>query len=243
MSFTNILDSQTGQILRQYLPPSTPGPAGPPGTGVPGPQGDIGPEGPPGPQGPQGVKGPSFMNAEHGYFYYEKSGGSHETIEIGNSFLLNSPWGINPPPPTAGLVPFNNIICNLGSSGPNQTAGTAVQFLKDGVYRLDYTANFTPNEEGLNLYGIQLASTGVSGGGSGYTIMPGSTVSSYGTYEDQGVDRPISLSGSYMIRLTDLEPNFFYVTLIVAINPSSGDYGRIKLEAPTTVSLSINQIA
>lgn len=232
MSVSEILDKNTRQILSSYLPPSTgtPGPQGPQGV-----QGDTGAIGATGPTGP---RGPSFMDAQHGFFYYNKISGNQDAIFPGYCFLLNSGWGINPPPPTSGFVVNNNVTSNMGN-GANPSSGTTVEFLKDGVYKLDYSVNFSAEIPGSNLYGVCIASSRVVGGGSGFAPLHGSTVSLTQNVTINEVQS--SLSGTYMIQLTNLtisEP--FYIMLAVAPDPI---YNAIALNAPTTVSLTINQVA
>lgn len=238
MSVSEILDRNTGQILKSYLPPGEPGPtgpAGPPGTGVPGPQGVKGDTGPAGPQGPPGPQGPSYKDTQHGYFYHDKQGGANVTVASGFSFLLNSPWGINPPPPTSAFVVNNNVVCNLGVASFKATPGTQIGIIKNGVYRLDYTASISSTFDGPTLMGLALC--GSTTDGSGFVNLPGSSSLTQVT-SNGGADTVAQVvSGSYLIEITNGLP--YYVMLYVDINTVED----VVLIAPTVVSLTINQIA
>ncbi len=227
MSVSEILDKNTRQILSSYLPPST---------GTPGPQGAQGAQGDPGATGPTGAtgpRGPSFSDAVHGFFYYNKINGANENIATGTAFKLDSPWGINPPPPSpGGFVINNNVLCDLPDNAAS-TPGTQIGILKDGTYRLDYTVNFYAEIPTVIVYAACLA--GSKDDGSGYEVLPGSTSS---MMPPLAQDVNASLSGSYMIQKTDGLP--YYVMLVCG---PTDDYAAMALQAPTCVSLSINQIA
>lgn len=239
MSVSEILDKNTGQILSRYLPASGDvgpvGPTGPQGTSVPGPIGPTGTTGGAGPQGVPGPQGPSFRDLQHAFFYYNKTSGSHEDIYQGYGFLLNSPWGINLPPPTSAFFVNNNVICNLGT-GINATAGTQIQIIKDGVYKLDYSATCSARNSGTSVVGVALC--GSTTNGSGFVTLAGSSVLNQVFYVDQSAtSNAQNVAGSYLIQITNGAP--YYIMLYVDLNSD----GPISLVAPAVVSLTINQIA
>ena len=103
-------------------PPGETGPAGPPGeTGPPGPPGETGPAGPPGETGPAGPPGETGPAIEGVYF-----GNQTQTVDADSTMTF-----------TLLIATPNNTVTTDGSS---------ITLEEEGIYKIGYNLNFTPDE-------------------------------------------------------------------------------------------------
>ena len=196
-----------------------PGPIGPRGpSGVTGPTGSTGPTGPSGvtgatggagPTGPSGLTGPSGAtgpSASSNFVYIYNT--NTTTVNIGNSFLVNSPPSVT----VSGSHPGINV--------DTSTSPATISLTNTGYYLITYTV--TGGASGTNYSIINLVFDGSTHPEGAQTLSP---------FFDPGSTTPVSsVSGTYLYHNTVED-----TTVDLQVNNATNSFTPSTVGAPVTI--------